>query len=282
MRLSRRPDDRAPLSPRAEHAAKRFEIPVLIAALAVVPVVILEESAGASPLWLGAAGAANWVIWAVFAIELLIVTTLNRDHWAAFRRYWLNAVIVVISLPVLPVALAMTRLSRVTHLARVLRLLRFVRLAAVLSRGGQVASLVFRGHGLGYVMSVTALLAAGFGTMFAVVEPDVDSIVEGLWLAVVTVTSVGYGDIVPTTGVGRIAGTTLMLLGVGFVAALTAAVAARFVANDEARMREETEDIEHIVRQLQTQLDRIEARLGGVSSAGDDDATRVLDRTPDP
>ena len=280
MGLLRRLQTRPELSPRAEYAATRFELPVLIAALAVVPVVILEESATTSPVWMGAAGAANWVIWAIFAIELVFITALNKDHWAGLRRYWLNLLIVIISLPMLPAMLAFARLSRISHLAQVLRILKLMRLAAILGRGGQVASSVFRGHGLGYVMSVTALLAAGFGTVFAVVEPEVGSIVEGLWLAVVTVTSVGYGDIVPVTGTGRAAGTALMLLGVGFIAALTAAVAAKFVADDEAEEREDVAHIEQVVVGMQSQLDRIEAML--VTSGRHDGTTGVVGRTPDP
>jgi voltage-gated potassium channel len=53
-----------------------------------------------------------------------------------------------------------------------------------------------------------------------------------LFTAVVTVTTVGYGEIYPTTVTGRIVGIALMLLGIGFLAVLTATVSSRFVKAD--------------------------------------------------
>lgn len=52
---------------------------------------------------------------------------------------------------------------------------------------------------------------------------------DGIWWALVTLTTVGYGDTVPATPFARIVGVLLMFVGIGFVAALTATVAARFI-----------------------------------------------------
>lgn len=245
----------AVLGERAARVRHRFEIPVLVTALAVVPVIFLEERATTE--WqVDMAAAANWAIWGVFLVEYLVVVSLAQNRWGYTRRAWLDVAIIVVSFPALPSLLAATRLARLTRLARVLRILRFVRLAAIVSRGGQAAGVIFRKRGLGYVMMLTLLLALGIGGAFAVVEDT--SIVDGMWWAVVTLTTVGYGDVYPVTGVGRLAAGVLMILGIGVVAFITASVAAYFVDGDS-----HDSDLPERIDALDARLARIEQRLIG-------------------
>jgi voltage-gated potassium channel len=100
-------------------------------------------------------------------------------------------------------------------------------------------------------------MALGFAGLFVLAEPGVHSLVDGLWWAVVTLTTVGYGDIYPTTPLGRFLSLGLMLVGIGFVAVLTAAIAAHFVEE------EETHDVRAEFQRIHERLDRIERLLGG-------------------
>lgn len=239
----------AVLGERATQTRRWFEIPVLVAALAVVPVIFLEERATTD--WhLDIAAAANWGIWSVFLIEYLVVVSLADSRWGFTRKAWLDVVIIVVSFPALPGLLAATRLVRLTRLARALRILRFVRLAAILSRGGQAAGVIFRKRALGYVITLTFLLALGIGGAFAVVEDT--PIADGMWWAVVTLTTVGYGDVYPVTGVGRLAAGLLMMLGIGVVAFITASVAAYFVDEDD------------LGPSVQERIDALDARLARI------------------
>jgi voltage-gated potassium channel len=239
------------LNDRARRVQSRFEIPVLAAALLVVPVVLIEEQSTSDTL-LSVASVANWAIWAAFFAEYITVVSLADDRWAYTRRAWLDVIIIVVSFPLLPALFASSRLLRLTRLSRVFRLLRLVRLAAVLSRGGRAARAIFGSHGVGYLLVLTVLLAVGFGGLFAYAEGA--GFLDGVWWALVTLTTVGYGDAFPVTSLGRFAGVGLMLVGIGFVAILTAAVAARFVDEDEQDVHEE-------VRRLHERLDVIEGLL---------------------
>jgi voltage-gated potassium channel len=70
----------------------------------------------------------------------------------------------------------------------------------------------------------------GGGVVFVAVEPGQNlSTWDGLWWAAETVTTVAYGDIYPTTALGRIVATVVMTTGIGFVALLTGALAQRFL-----------------------------------------------------
>lgn len=262
--LSPTPPGGPVLNRRAAEARLAFEVPGLVAALAVIPVMIIEER-WATDGWLWLALTANWCIWAVFFVEYVTIVGLADRRLAYTRRAWLDVAIIVLSFPLLPHVLAAARLVRLARLARVLRLLRLVNTAAVLTRTGKAVRAVFGSHGLAYLVGMTAVLVAVFGALFAVVEPAADSFAEGLWWAVVTATTVGYGDITPVTTVGRLAGATLMLVGVGFVAATTAAVAARFVVEDEEETTTETHEIRERIDAVQAQLDRIESALAGLA-----------------
>ena len=60
---------------------------------------------------------------------------------------------------------------------------------------------------------------------------------DGIWWAVMTVTTVGYGDLYPTDVEGRLIGIVVMLLGIGFLAVLTATIASQFIKTEPAATR---------------------------------------------
>lgn len=240
------------LSPRAISVRRRFEVPVLVAAIAVVPVMFIESTSTSTSL-LQLAYWANWAIWAAFVVEYLAVITVADRRWAYTKRAWLDVLVIVVSFPALPALLASTRLVRLTRLTRVLRLLRLVRLAAVMTRGARAAGAVFRTRGVGYVAVITLLVALGIGGTFSILEGT--PMLDGLWWSLVTVTTVGYGDMFPVTPGGRLAASILMILGIGLVAYITAAVAAHFVESDDSELARE-------LRVLHERLDRIERAIG--------------------
>lgn len=264
------------LSPRAIAVRRRFEIPVLVAALAVVPVIFVESTSTSSSV-LQAAYWANWAIWAAFLVEYIAVVSVTERRWAYTKKAWLDVLVIVVSFPALPAVLASTRLVRLTRLTRVLRLLRLLRLAAVMSRGARAAGAVFRTRGVGYVAVITLLVALGIGGTFSILEGT--PILDGLWWSLVTVTTVGYGDMFPITPGGRIAASFLMILGIGLVAYITAAVAAHFVESEDSELAGE-------LRLLHERLDRIEQALSTTEPPGfepghETSSTRRSDGHPD-
>jgi voltage-gated potassium channel len=109
--------------------------------------------------------------------------------------------------------------------------------------------------------SIVITIGAGIG-MTVADRKNFPSLGSGLWWAVQTVTTVGYGDHVPTTVAGRLVASFVMLFGIGFLTVVTAAITSTFVARSrlETRSAGETPAAEQL-RQLNERLERIEAAL---------------------
>jgi voltage-gated potassium channel len=128
------------------------------------------------------------------------------------------------------------------------------------------------------VFPYLALVTLGLGLLAGFVVTLVDrrdfpTFGDAVWWAIVTLGTVGYGDIVPHTAWGRVVGSIVIVFGVTFIAFLTATVTSAFVsaaeeeARENERRREEASELEmrELLRVLKTQLDTIEAKLDGRS-----------------
>ena len=103
---------------------------------------------------------------------------------------------------------------------------------------------------------MVATIALTLALIAAVLETIVDSGIDGfnnaLWWAIVTVTTVGYGDVVPTTTAGRIIAGALMLVGVSAIPIATSLVVSVFITRLQAKQREQdAAEREQIVRHLE-------------------------------
>ncbi|MBN1857025.1 MAG: potassium channel family protein [Dehalococcoidia bacterium] len=189
------------------------------------------------------------IICVVFAWDF--AKRLRKEHSArAFlKKYWyellamIPAVVLdmVVGLPILSVGL------------RALRLVRFARIvlnAARLKRTVSVADRFIDRSQLFYLIIITAglVIAAAFAVLaieFRFVGSPIKTVSDALWWSLATVTTVGYGDIVPATALGRIIGMLLMIVGIGAMATLISQVSAVLV---ESRLQK----VRHIRRSKST------------------------------
>jgi voltage-gated potassium channel len=130
---------------------------------------------------------------------------------------------------------------------------------------GAVAS----GRVFPYLAATTASLAILVGFIATLTDrKDFPTFGAGLWWAIVTLGTVGYGDIVPTTLWGRILGGFVIVVGITFISFLTATVTSYFVSVDQeaeqAREREFRAASDNETRELLVQLD---SRLAAIERA---------------
>lgn len=120
------------------------------------------------------------------------------------------------------------------------------------------------------IVTTTAAVVVGGGVLMRVLDhKEYASIWVGMWWALQTVTTVGYGDVTPHRAMGRIVAAFVMLEGIAFLAIVTAAITSSFVAR-AALEHEQVEDEKEQAAEarsearfddLATRLDRIEAML---------------------
>jgi voltage-gated potassium channel len=226
---------------------------MLIAALLVIPVVVVEESHLGAP-WPAAATVVNWLIWFAFAIEAVVMLIVVKSRWRWLREHPLEVFIVLATAPFLPTGLAGARALRLLRVTRLLRL-------------ASVAKRTFSLAGLRYVALLAALTVLGGGAAFSAVEPHDHSTWDGVWWAITTMTTVGYGG-PPETTLGRVITIVVLCVGISFVAVLTGAIAERFLASDIEEVSEEARDLEANdmallaeLREVRVRLDRVEGLL---------------------
>jgi voltage-gated potassium channel len=118
-----------------------------------------------------------------------------------------------------------------------------------------MASLTLR-KSLGLIVGVAAVLAIVAAVLERLIDPAFDTFPQALWFAVTTVSTVGYGDVVPESGAGRFVAAALMLTGLGLIPLLTSVVVATLVAQRSREARdEELRDLDLILERLDS-LDR--------------------------
>ena len=237
---------------RSERWGRRFDWVLLTAAVLVIPVVAIEES-GTGESLRRIADVTNWVIWLVFLIELVVMLAIvpSRSRW--LRENPLDVAIVVLTPPFLPAGLQALRAFRL------LRLLRLIRLV-------QAARRLFSPDGLRWAALLALLTVFCGGAGFAAVEKGsnehVNNTWDGIWWALTTMTTVGYGDISPVTNSGRVIAVVVMIVGIGFLTMLIGAAAEQFVSMDVEPIVEAEETLATTEAEMLREVGEIRDRLG--------------------
>ncbi|GAA2476496.1 potassium channel family protein [Streptomyces gobitricini] len=198
--------------------------------------------------------AVEWVVWGAFAVDYTVRLVLAPSRWHFVRSHPLDLLAVLLPL------------------VQPLRLLRLLSTLLLVGRRARMASQIrLTTHVAG---SVVGLLM--FGSLAVLhVERDapggnIKTLGDAVWWSFTTMTTVGYGDHAPTTGLGRLLAVGLMLSGIALLGVVTANIAAwfisRFERDDEQERRQSAllEELAREVRELRTEV----ARLSGNAPAG--------------
>ncbi|WP_175409158.1 potassium channel family protein [Streptomyces sp. TRM64462] len=191
----------------------------------------------------------EWLVWGAFAADYVVRLCLAPARWGFVRSHWLDLLAVLLPL------------------VQPLRLLRLVSALVLVGRRARMASQITLTT---YVVGSVAGLMM-FGSLAVLqVERDapggnIKSLGDAVWWSFTTMTTVGYGDLAPTTGLGRLLAVGLMLSGIALLGVVTANIAAWFISRferDDAEERRRTallEDLAQEVRELRAEVARLSA-----------------------
>lgn len=180
----------------------------------------------------------NLIVLAAFLIDYLVGLTLASSRREFITNEKLSAVIVLASAVALVPTIAWLGSLKILRLAPALRAL--VALLRLTSAGGVAAREARRTakkRALRTGLLATLLVWISAASAFTIAE-DVgvsrtyESFFDALWWSAATITTVGYGDVVPETAVGRMVGVFCMTLGIAMFGLVTARLAALLVSDD--------------------------------------------------
>jgi voltage-gated potassium channel len=250
-------DELTPDKARRAAAYDRFsaavELPMLILAGLMLPILIVPIVWPVHGAMAASFDSASYLIWALFIVEYLAKLALAPDRRRFVRSNVLD--LVVIAVPFL----------RPLRVLRSLRLLRLVRLGwlgswAVNAVRGVARVLSHRGfHFVLLAVMVLVFVGAAAEVGFESHAPgaSIHSYGDALWWAMVTITTVGYGDKVPVTAAGRGVAVVFMVTGVALFGLLTATLSSYFAESGK-------DSIGTRIDGLRQQLDDVHALLAAV------------------
>jgi len=224
------PDASADASADTEERIDRWErrtTPVVVVA-ALLPLILT-----------GATGRATWpvilidlVCWVVFAVDLVVHLRIQRRYLSR-PAGWFDLGIVVLTFPWF---ILVPDLDNAVVLT-VLRLARLARVVAVAVKGMRGLRYLVERLGVAVLYGFVVTLVCAF-IVYEAEHPNhgFDSYPDAVWWAVVTITTVGYGDLVPVTLVGRITATFLMLSGLALLGVVAASLASFLRLEDTERL----------------------------------------------
>jgi voltage-gated potassium channel len=232
--------------------ARAVELPLTILALLWLPILVLPYIIKLSPGVNLTFEAIDLFVWAMFVLEYLIKLYLSPSRKGFFAHHLVD--LAVIAVP----------MFRPLRAARLLRILNLGRVGIVLANALRRTKALFTHRGLHFVLlAVLAMIFACSALVLSfelqVKGSNIHNFGDALWWAIVTVTTVGYGDKYPVSAGGRGVATVLMFVGIGLIGVLTATVASYFIEQGVDDDRAE----------LIERLDRMEAMLMRLTEAAE-------------
>jgi voltage-gated potassium channel len=191
-------------------------------------------------------GLLSRLIWFVFVVDVVIRISLARSSWRFILRHPID-ILAVLHPPLRPLKI----LAVFTSGSKMLQ-----------GRGAVNAT---RAVVLSAVLLIWIAAVAILGAERGVPGSNISSFGDAVWWAIVTTTTVGYGDFFPVTLTGRIIAGGLMVLGISLIGVVTASVAAWFVrlttAASEEREEASIAKNELEIKRLHLKIDALEAKI---------------------
>jgi voltage-gated potassium channel len=236
---------------------QRMQTPLLSLSLVFAVAYVVQIVTPGAPDWVHRAClAAEWFVWGAFAVDYVVRLALAPAKWLFVRSHPLDLLAVL--LPLLQPLRLLRLVSTLLLVGRRARMAPQIRLTTYV--GGSVVGLMMFGSLA--VLQVERNAPDG----------NIRTLGDAVWWSFTTMTTVGYGDLAPTTGMGRLLAVGLMISGIALLGVVTANIAAWFISRferDDAAERRQTELLEALtveVRELRSEVARLSGAEAGAAA----------------
>ena len=223
-------------------AERNFDLWLIVAIVASVVVVMLDSVPAIKLGWHSQLVAAEWFFTLLFTVEYIIRLRVVRQP-LRYATSWFGVIDLLAILPtflslLFPASASLT----VVRILRLLRIFRILKLVEYSSEAGVLIDALFRSRRKISVFIATVLtITVVFGALMYVIEgPEhgFTSIPTGMYWAVVSMATVGYGDVVPGTPLGRFLSSTLIIIGYSIIAVPTGIYTAELARSMQPKRRQ--------------------------------------------
>lgn len=236
---------------------KKTELPMLLLVIVMIAALIFPLVVKLDEKTTFILEIIDWIIWAMFFIELSVRTYVAPARVSYLKRNWLDVFLVAVPF------LRIFRIFRAVRLARgakALRALKFARIIGFFSKFTQELKNIFSRHGFHYLIVVfvgvvvigTVLInnfeqASGIGAR---------NIAESLWLVITNAFSGGFANVYPDTTEAKTASIVIIILGNVLVSYFTASLASYFAEKDQdieqERIEKKLDELKEDINSLKT------------------------------
>lgn len=224
--------------------SKPYNISICILAIVSVVLAVIDFNQGLSPT----EKSIDQIIYLIFVVDYFVRLGISQSKKKFFKGNLMDLIAIIPFSSTLRIfrTFKIFKVFRTFKFVKILRLTKLVRVGSVIGRLAVKAKRFLNTNGFKYVLmlSVFAILIATFLMMYL----EKMNFQDALWWSFVTTTTVGYGDLSPVTGMGRIVAALLMLVGIGLIGSLTSSITTFFISPEEEKEKPNSEKVEWVFK----------------------------------
>lgn len=221
---------------------KYYELFISLLALIVSVISVCEVNLNLSVNTLKIFNIINSVVWIIFTVDYFTRLILTKEKLEFIKTHKIDFISILPFTPFLR-SLRIINIFRVKDIARIIRFTSYI-----YKFKERISNILFIDKYKNVLLLTVIVIFIGAGC-FSIVERIPFS--DALWYSIVTVTTVGYGDIIPTSILGRLIGGIIMLSGIGAVGSLISTFTIHILENNKRKKPYE----EIVVDELKNRLD---------------------------
>lgn len=227
-----------------------YNITMAILSLIVAIILILELTINLSKTALNILYTIDFFIWIIFVIDYFKRLYKSRNKKKFIKRNIID-LISIIPLYTIFAVFRTLNILKISKVSRIANISKIVRIFGVFKKSKTNFDIFIKTNNFNYTLLIGILVLIVASILMTFIE-KVDFF-DSLWWSIVTVTTVGYGDIYPKTILGKILATILMFMGIGLIGSLTSTISTYFINKENKKNKEDykTKILKDSIKSLQ-------------------------------